>query len=227
MADTSKKLSKKQLKAHEFRNKKKHGVEPESKKRKQREHDDEEDASVSQQQPEQLSKPQTKPTKKVKSKTESQLDECQSAPVPKTKAKPTNRFIVFIGNLPYDCTADDIQQHFKAAQPAAIRPRKGFAFAEFAGTDATKKLNVALRLHHSMLKTRKINVELTAGGGGNSENRRNKLRLKNDKLRQENAHRIAKEEEVKKIKDNNTTDKEATTEPAATIHPSRLKLIKS
>lgn len=41
-----------------------------------------------------------------------------------------------------------------------------------------------LRYHHTILKDRKINVEVTAGGGGNSETRKNKIKLENDKVRE-------------------------------------------
>lgn len=43
-------------------------------------------------------------------------------------------------------------------------------------------LEAALRMHHSKLEGRKINVELTAGGGGKSENRMNKIKSKNDEI---------------------------------------------
>ena len=41
----------------------------------------------------------------------------------------------------------------------------------------------ALRLHHTLLDNRRINVEVTAGGGGKSENRTAKIKMRNDKLR--------------------------------------------
>ena len=43
---------------------------------------------------------------------------------------------------------------------------KGFAFVEFTHRNA---LQQGLKLHQSELEGRKINVELTAGGGGNSQ----------------------------------------------------------
>ncbi|ODQ63476.1 hypothetical protein NADFUDRAFT_6261, partial [Nadsonia fulvescens var. elongata DSM 6958] len=111
---------------------------------------------------------------------------------PAKKAKTVNRFILFVGNLPFDCTVDQINEHFRACIPNAVRPRKGFAFIEFEGEDATKRMNVALRLHHTPFGRRKINVELTAGGGGNSAKRTNKLREKNDKLGDERLERQKK-----------------------------------
>jgi RNA recognition motif-containing protein len=58
----------------------------------------------------------------------------------------------------------------------------GYAFLEF--TDK-KALQQALRLHHSELEGRKINVELTAGGGGKSEHRVKKLQERNKGLHEQ------------------------------------------
>ncbi len=59
---------------------------------------------------------------------------------------------------------------------------QGCAFVEFKSSDALRK---ALNFHHTMLEGRKINVELTAGGGGKSENRQNKIKEKNAGLEKE------------------------------------------
>ena len=56
---------------------------------------------------------------------------------------------------------------------------KGFAFLEFNNKAA---LQQALKLHHSQLEGRNINVELTAGGGGKSEARTAKLKKRNKEL---------------------------------------------
>jgi len=40
-------------------------------------------------------------------------------------------------------------------------------------------------MHHTDIKDRKIRVELTAGGGGNSDARKQKIKAKRDKLNQE------------------------------------------
>lgn len=55
---------------------------------------------------------------------------------------------------------------------ATVSKSKGCAFVEF--TIATA-LQSALRLHQSDFAGRKINVELSAGGGGNSEARKAKI----------------------------------------------------
>ncbi|KAH6916926.1 RNA binding protein [Coprinopsis sp. MPI-PUGE-AT-0042] len=105
------------------------------------------------------------------------------------------RFILFVGNLKYTTTKDQILSHFsKVCNPpptvrlltpkpkpgVAARPKsKGCAFLEFP---TKAPLQEALKLHQSMLDDRMINVELTAGGGGKSEARLSKLRERNKAL---------------------------------------------
>ncbi|CAK7892421.1 nucleolar protein 6 [[Candida] anglica] len=107
------------------------------------------------------------------------------------------RFILFVGNLPYDVTEEELLKHFKNSKPSRTRIRqdKGIAFLEFDNDskEIQSQMELALRLHHSTLKNRKINVELTVGGGGNSENRVNKLKEKNEKLLDERRTRIKEE----------------------------------
>lgn len=130
------------------------------------------------------------------------------------------RFILFVGNLPYDIKQEELAAHFKNATPDRIRLRKekGIAFVEFDNDnkEIQKKMDLALRLHHSIIRKRKINVELTVGGGGNSENRTQKLKEKNEKLLEERRARI-KADEAKKRKD----------EPASSggMHPARAALL--
>ena len=73
------------------------------------------------------------------------------------------------------------------------------------------KMGVALALHHSTMKNRKINVELTVGGGGNSEARVTKLKEKNEKARTERKELI---------------QKKGKKEVPAGVHPSRAALMK-
>jgi len=82
------------------------------------------------------------------------------------------RFIVFVGNLPFSATKDTITAHFKKVEPADVRlmthkdtgKPKGFAFLEFEKYD---RMRTCLKLYHHSLfddgakKGRKINVELT------------------------------------------------------------------
>jgi nucleolar protein 6 len=171
------------------------------------------------------------------------------------KSKP-QRFILFIGNLPYSATTPQIEAHFSKLAPTSIRHStdkftgrsKGFAFLEFAGYD---KMKTCLKLyHHSVFHPgeskdghdkerhdkkkpgRRINVELTVGGGGGrSDKRKDKIKGKNLKLEEERERRRAKdledgEKEAKKNPKNPATDANATlqTEEESNmghIHPSR------
>ena len=163
-------------------------------------------------------------------------------PDPDATSKKNNRFIVFVGNLPYSATQADIASHFAAVHPTSIRllhsrtdPRKsrGIAFVEFARYDHMK--TCLKTLHHSTMRVgaaasdgkqgksgkggkvqngqgeegrfeerkfeeRKINVELTAGGGGNTGHRRDKIRAKNAKLNEERARRATAEAQERAAK---------------------------
>ncbi|KAF1779594.1 Nucleotide-binding alpha-beta plait domain [Phytophthora cactorum] len=69
---------------------------------------------------------------------------------------------------------------------------KGTAFIEVKDS---KALGAALSRHHTLIQGRRINVELTASGGGNkSENRRNKIDLLRKK--QSNVQYKLKQEDV-------------------------------
>ncbi|RCH84070.1 hypothetical protein CU098_007473 [Rhizopus stolonifer] len=103
-----------------------------------------------------------------------------------------NKYILFVGNLPFTTTKEDLEKHFESAgtiksvrlltDKATGKP-KGFAFMEF---ENSKDLNKALAFHHTFFKKRQINVELTAGGGGNkSDVRKEKLKVKNERLQEE------------------------------------------
>lgn len=129
------------------------------------------------------------------------------------------RFILFVGNLPYDIQQAELVSHFKNANPDRIRIRKekGIAFLEFdnEGQEVRSKMDHALGMHHSTIRKRKINVELTVGGGGNLDNRQKKLKEKNDKLEEERKTKKKKEEGNKK--------EEA---PVGGMHPARAALLK-
>ncbi|KAG7193951.1 uncharacterized protein KQ657_005150 [Scheffersomyces spartinae] len=145
------------------------------------------------------------------------------------------RFILFVGNLSYSTTEEMLRAHFKKCPPNRIRvrPDKGIAFLEFDNdTDAIrKKMDLALALHHSMMDNRKINVELTVGGGGNSEKRLQKLKDKNDKLGEERKERVEKtkkEESAKRAAKAAAESKNSgsnSNSSSANVHPSRLGMI--
>lgn len=133
---------------------------------------------------------------------------------------------LFVGNLPKDSTEEDIRKHFASAAPFNVRMRleKGFAFVEFVAEGETpldkaeihRRTQMALLLHHTKLGARTINVELSAGGGGNSATRREKITKKNEDAERERKRRIARENKAKGI-----------TEPVgrAGVNPERAHLI--
>ncbi|KAF8579013.1 hypothetical protein K439DRAFT_1663427 [Ramaria rubella] len=117
------------------------------------------------------------------------------------------RFILFIGNLKYTTPLEAIQEHFAKCDPppqvrlltpksksptAAISKSKGCAFLEFSHRNA---LQQGLQLHGSTLDGRRVNVELTAGGGGKSESRVQKVQARNKQLIEERKTRVQKKVE--------------------------------
>ncbi|KAI9030718.1 hypothetical protein CLU79DRAFT_731208 [Phycomyces nitens] len=124
-----------------------------------------------------------KQTEKPANKAKKQKDETQEKGA---------RYIVFVGNLPYNTTKEELEKHFESVGGVtSVRlltdkqtgKPKGFAFMEF---ESSKHLSKALAFHHTLFKKRQMNVELTAGGGGNKSNaRKDKLKVKNERLQEE------------------------------------------
>lgn len=115
------------------------------------------------------------------------------------------KYILFVGNLSYKTTAAEIQKYFEdqGATVQAVRlstdkktlKPKGFAFCEF---DSAESIEIALGMHHGELGGRRINVELTAGGGGSkSAKRKLKIKEKNEKYRKEREEIEAAENKKK------------------------------
>ncbi|KAH9951026.1 hypothetical protein B0H21DRAFT_818854 [Amylocystis lapponica] len=107
-------------------------------------------------------------------------------------------------NLKYTTAKEAIEKHFAACDPPPtirlITPKpsssgkpttksKGCAFLEFSHRNA---LQQGLKLHQSELEGRKINVELTAGGGGKSESRTEKLKKRNRELHEQRTKQLEK-----------------------------------
>ncbi|KAK5102568.1 hypothetical protein LTR70_000426 [Exophiala xenobiotica] len=178
------------------------------------------------------------------------------------KSKDAPRFICFVGNLPYTCTTEQIQQHFRKLEPTSIRhstdkatrKSKGFAFLEF---DDYSKMKTCLKVyHHSIFDPertsrlpddafdenglekdvpgqykkqtgRKINVELTAGGGGKGAERKEKIQKKNTKLFEERERRKQAEGKQQKGKDKparyEKSEANSTEIGSEAVHPSRLR----
>lgn len=116
-----------------------------------------------------------------------------------------NKFIAFVGNLPYGATDKDISDHFNFLKDRfELRMRytpegkpKGFCFIEVQNQSDFQKL---LKMHHSELLGRKINVELSAGGGGNSQSRKLKIKKKNEKF---DKYRKSIHKSAQKFKESN------------------------
>ncbi|GEQ70741.1 hypothetical protein JCM33374_g4420 [Metschnikowia sp. JCM 33374] len=72
-------------------------------------------------------------------------------------------------------------------------------------------------------RDRKINVELTVGGGGNSEVRQQKLKEKNDKLMDERKEKVKKELAKRSSKEQGSKEQENGT---GGMHPARAALLK-
>jgi nucleolar protein 6 len=196
-----------------------------------------------------------KPTKKAKRAKKQHQDETKDS-------GSAARFIVFVGNLPFDATAAQVQQHFSKLAPSSVRlstdkstgKGKGFAFIEF---DAYDKMKTCLALyHHSIFdprekhndgepkigrpgdKTqgRRINVELTAGGGGKkSQARQERIKTKNEKMEAERQRRRDKETLEKKAASkkahapgtgaNAVEGSQEVKDDRGAIHPSRLSRV--
>ena len=113
-----------------------------------------------------------------KSKSENSLEE---------KKTLETKYVLFIGNLPYSVTKENLEEHFRKTggvkkiripQDKAKQCSRGFAYIEFKDRISH---GIALRLHHTTLGGRKINVEFTSIGGKN-EKRKEKLKQKNEAL---------------------------------------------
>lgn len=76
---------------------------------------------------------------------------------------------------------------------------RGIAFLELA---SSTELQACLKLHHSVLNGKRLNVELTAGGGGKSDGRKEKLKARNERVstQREKRDKEAKEKEAAKAK---------------------------
>ncbi|KAG5991528.1 hypothetical protein E4U52_003555 [Claviceps spartinae] len=162
-------------------------------------------------------------------------EETTLADDPATETGKPSRHIVFVGNLPFSATAASIKAHFATLNPISVRclknkddanPCRGIAFVEFANVWSMR--TCLDKFHHTIFEDgvsagRKINVELTAGGGGSTKFRKDKIREKNVKLDENRAKRIDKEKTAKQQgggEKKGRQGKEAGVEVG--VHPSRL-----
>ena len=117
---------------------------------------------------------------------------------PKPQEK-KSRYILYVTNIPYDSTKEDIQKHFGCLKEklVSIRMLTDKGTGQFRGTcfiDCADKESyaVALKLHHTKLLGRKIVVEPTVGGGGKGGNRMERLNRKREKFSEVRKKRIRK-----------------------------------
>lgn len=101
-------------------------------------------------------------------------------------SKKWDRHIVFVGQLPFSATEEQIREHFakQGVEIDRVRMLTDKRTGKFRGTcfldlPNNRMQSVALRLHHSEFgdgaARRCINVERTCGGGGKSSTRLTKL----------------------------------------------------
>lgn len=115
---------------------------------------------------------------------------------PKKAERKKRRYLLFIGNLRQTATQEEIVSHFERRGVCIAELRllshkdtgksKGCGFMEFG---SEKAMQNALKFHRSRVLGKCVNVEVTCGGGGRSENRRAKISEKNRTLRQNKARK--------------------------------------
>ncbi|EDW49258.1 uncharacterized RNA-binding protein C365.04c [Drosophila sechellia] len=99
-------------------------------------------------------------------------------------ASKTNRHVLYVTNLNFETTKDDLELHFSAAGAVkSIRiPKKrrgGFAFVEMADLSSFQN---AFQLHNTELQGRNIKVQISEAGKKKSANKKNIIKQKNRKL---------------------------------------------
>ncbi|CCH58921.1 hypothetical protein TBLA_0B00780 [Henningerozyma blattae CBS 6284] len=160
----------------------------------------------------------------------------------KPRSTSSNRFIIFVGSLPPNITQSELQAHFKSSSPDVIRIRadKNIAFLEFDpekdDSNIQHRMDIALLQHRTVIREKKINVELTVGGGGNSKDRLEKLQKKNTKMDAQRAKRLEKiktsssklSATTESSSSSSTTSASTTTTAGAppSVHPDRAKFLK-
>ena len=146
--------------------------------------------------------PQSEPYKSVtetdglEGDVQKQVENKKKFPKPQEKK---SRYILYVTNIPYDSTKEDIQKHFGCLKEklVSIRMLTDKGTGQFRGTcfiDCADKESyaVALKLHHTKLLGRKIVVEPTVGGGGKGGNRMERLNRKREKFSEVRKKRIRK-----------------------------------
>lgn len=99
-------------------------------------------------------------------------------------ASKTNRHVVYVTNLNFETTKDDLENHFGSVGIVkSIRiPKKrrgGFAFVEMADLPSFQR---SFQLHNTELQGRNIKVQISEAGKKKSANKKNIIKQKNRKL---------------------------------------------
>lgn len=98
---------------------------------------------------------------------------------------------LFVGQVPFDATADEIKSIFEAKEgitSVVVRPLtdkktksfRGTAFVEFK---TISEATLGLSLHHQTVRGRRINVERTLKGSGSANRKEQLLNLNNNSLK--------------------------------------------
>lgn len=154
-----------------------------------------------------------KPSKtcEEKKQTSETSEEENKQAINKLDSKDRNkRYILFIGNLPFSVKEEQVRNHFRCTDnikefrlmTKRTGESKGCGFIEFGDKASYWK---ALNLHHSVLAGRKINVEVTCGGGGKGEKRIKKLQERKLKFQQGRKRRSKSSSEVKSKQEDETS----------------------
>ncbi|XP_030827921.1 nucleolin 1 [Strongylocentrotus purpuratus] len=115
--------------------------------------------------------------------------EAESADTTETKGKKSGKkakfYVLFVGQIPYSATTEDVTKHFSTAgELKSVRlathkdtgKSRGFGYIEFKNNKSYMR---GLAMHLSMLHGRPINVEITSPGRGTSLIRKENLKRKN------------------------------------------------
>ncbi|WVQ73169.1 hypothetical protein IAR50_002733 [Cryptococcus sp. DSM 104548] len=172
-----------------------------------RKRDDEEGNEPSAGDEDTASKSEEKGKGKETKKRKTAWDEEEGEKKNKGRKDAKQRFILFVGNLTFKTTREEIQKHFEPAvghlpsvrllttkaTPTQPSKSRGIAFLEVPSSTA---MQACLKLHHTTINARTINVELTAGGGGAGEERKKKLNERNQRVGTQREKKAEKEREL-------------------------------
>jgi len=113
-----------------------------------------------------------------------------------SEIKSKKRYILFLGNLALNTTEEAILEHFSKRGVVISQLRllthkdtgkpRGCAFAEFSNDRSLKN---ALKFHRSKLNGKTINIEVTCGGGGCGQGRRQKISSRIQQQRRDKARK--------------------------------------